>query len=143
MAKAESKRRANEIGYMTDLCKPYADSLKKAKTLEKLLWHVSEWELLAPDAFDSAHSPNFSWDKYAAGLAKERLDIYAGDEWGSKYGAIVMPEVLMRIAIIAQQYLVPDGCIFIRLQQTGQLEVANGRAKLLAGAADREGRERE
>lgn len=127
------------IGYTTDLSKPYAASLSSAKTFKELCSHVQMWEMLAGDAFDAVHAREFSWKEYRAGLAKERKDIYAGDEWAKKYGAIVMPEILMRISLAAMHYLVPDGCVFIRMRDFGQIQVKAGRAQWIEAAPAKKG----
>lgn len=120
-----------EIGYTTDLCSPYAKDLSSVKTFGELLAFVNRWKLLAGDAFDSVANPAFDWKEFQAGRKKEKRGVFAGEAWSDKYGAILMPEILMRIAIMANEYLAPDGCVFKRLLDMKMLEVTNGRAILV------------
>lgn len=122
------KPRPLQVGYTSDLSKPYAESLRKVKTETDLRAHVDYWKLVAADAFDAVNAEDFSWKVYRAGAEQEKRNIFAGEEWVKKYGAILMPEVLMRISIIAMQYVVPDGVVFIRLRDEGHLIMKDGKA---------------
>ena len=116
------------IGYLTDLCKPYVESLKAATTEQALEKHINEWELLAGDAADAFRSAKFVWKEFITGRRKENRGVYAGDQWAEKYGAIMMPELLMKIGMLAQDCLVPEGCVYIRLRDSGKIVERSGRA---------------
>lgn len=108
-----------EISYLTELSKPYVNVVQEAATFEELLSVVKTWQPLVQDAFEAVIDKDFSWDEYAAGCKKERRGKYAGDKWAEKYGAILMPAVLMYVGLQAEHFKVPEGAMFIRLKEFG------------------------
>jgi len=104
-----------EIGYITDICKPYVEGVQKAKTLDELKAAINEWNELAPDAMKQVEAPEFDWNEFQAGIKQEKRGKYAGDAWAKKYGAVLLPVVIMEIGLVGQGFMVPDGVVFHRL----------------------------
>ena len=53
---------------------------------------------------------------FRIGLKQERRGKYAGDEWMHRFGAILMPQPMMTVTQIAQQYKAPFGVTYQRLK---------------------------
>jgi hypothetical protein len=116
-----------KIGYVTEICKPYVDGVKKCKSKEELEEFVNlYWRELAQDALDAIRSKDFIWSQYKAGMKMEKRGQYSGDEWAEKYAAILLPGVIMFIGLQAQRFCAPEGCVFIRLEQEGFLKKDKG-----------------
>lgn len=114
------------IHYTSDTLKDYVDGLSNAKRLADLQTHVQTYQRVADDAFkitrDMKADDFGSWRR---GLVKERKGEFAGEEWAEKYGAVLMPEILMKVGMIADQYVVPWGCAYIRLRDVGRITEPN------------------
>jgi len=111
------------VGYLDELTRDYTADRRNAKTLAALWKVIAKWEPVAGDAFDVVSKmTKADYQDYCQGEAQERNQQYAGDEWAAKFGAILLPEMLLRIAIIAHQFHVPDGCAFIRAVEVGRFK---------------------
>lgn len=117
------------IGYLSECAKDYTAGLKKCcDSLDRLAVFVKEWRELAPDAY-AAVFPDGSdktiteeeFAEFQRGHKIESRGKYAGDEWAAKYGMIILPEILLRVELIAEQYKVPFGTAFVRLEEMGYL----------------------
>ncbi len=58
------------------------------------------------------------FEVWREGLAKERRGEYAGDDFSYKYGALMMPEVLFKVSVIADRFKVPWGAAYLRMRHT-------------------------
>lgn len=114
------------VTYVSENDREYAASLKRAQTFEKLKEHARFWRRLAADAFEAVNSNSFDWNEFQKGRKQENQDIFAGEEWSAKYGAILMPEILMRVSIYAMQLGAPWGCVYIRLRDMGNIIEVDG-----------------
>jgi len=113
------------ITYISNQPDDYTQALTRADTLAKLVAFTSEWRELAYDAFEVA--AGMSEDDFAAfrvGLALERSGNFAGEKFGKRYGALMLPEALVKIGVVAQRFGVPWGCAYLRLKETGNLRKA-------------------
>ena len=116
------------VGYLDDLIADYTKQRQAAQTLAELQQVTARWEPVAGDAFDVVRGMTAAqFKRYQKGERLERKKQYAGDEWAARFGAVLMPEMLLRIAVIAQEYSVPDGCAFIRAVEVGRFKVLAGR----------------
>lgn len=113
------------ISYISDQPADYVKALVEADTLAKLLAFTKAWSEVAKDAHETvrAMTPH-DFKEWRKGYAKERAGKFAGEKFAVKYGALMMPEVLMKVSMIAQHFGAPWGCAYLRLKQTGQLEQA-------------------
>lgn len=110
-----------QVQYLSECDKDYAAGLKAAQTFDDLRDFVKRWRLLANDAYNSVNNKKFDWEEFVAGRKMENRDEYAGDKWAKKYGAILMPEILMRVSIYAMQFGAPWGVTYIRLREFGRV----------------------
>lgn len=113
------------ITYISEQPTDYAEALGAADTLEKLRATTGNWIPLAEDAnkvvVGMTPADFKAWRK---GLAKERKGQFAGEEFMKKYGAVLMPEKMLKVSMIAMKFQAPWGCTYIRLKENGQLEDA-------------------
>lgn len=104
------------IGYTDDLSIPYSEGIKKCKTLEDLRTHVNNWRPAVIDAWEVvAKMSEADFIEFEAGMRKEGDGKYSGDQWASLYATVVIPELIFRVALMAEQFNVPEGCAWIRL----------------------------
>lgn len=107
-----------EISYTTEISKPYVKGIQACSSKEELFNFVNSlYKEICHDALEKIISSEFSWKEYQRGCKLERKGKYAGDEWAKKYGAILMPEIILFIGMKAQQFHAPEGLVFIRLQE--------------------------
>jgi hypothetical protein len=105
------------IHYTSDTCADYCKGLTAAKTLEALQNHVQTYQRVADDAWKVVKDmgqPAFL--SFLNGLRRERRGHFAGEEWAEKYGAVLMPEILMRVSMVANMFGAPWGCAYLQLR---------------------------
>lgn len=113
------------ITYVSDQPGDYVKALDAADTLPKLRDVAEAWAEIASDAAGIIlKMTEEDFAVWRAGLALERRGEFAGEDFAIKYGAVQMPEVLFKVAIIADRFKAPWGCTYIRLKETGNLKKA-------------------
>lgn len=117
------------ITYTSEQGKEYSQALTKADTLSKLRALLDSssggWGEVCADAAQIVEGMSEQdFEAFRLGLAKEREGGFAGYEFAERYGVVMMPEVLLRVASIAIRFRVPWGCAYLRLKETGNLERA-------------------
>lgn len=106
-----------------DFEETYDRMLDAAKSRSALLDSLREWTTYAPDALEAAKAmPAADFDEWRKGLASERTGTFAGEDWARRFGAITMPERMLRASMVAQQFQVPWGTAWIRLREEGLLD---------------------
>jgi hypothetical protein len=106
-----------QISYLTDdPGKAYNAGLDAAGSLAELVEFLEGWPTLAGDALAVARglSPE-DWTAWRLGLSLERRRKFAGEDWAKQFGAIVMPERMLKASMVADQFLVPWGLAWKRL----------------------------
>jgi len=103
----------------------YCDGIGEAATLKALLHVLHDYATLYPDALAEAprNAPEFK--AWREGLDKERKGEFAGLEFMQRFGAVLLPDVLVAVGVMAQQCGVPWGCAYIRMREAGHIEVRN------------------
>ncbi len=115
-----------QITFYSECDKEYSDGLKNCDSLSKLVAYVVKWKPLASDAYEIVRFMNtIDWDEFLKGWKKERRGKFAGEEWSAKYGAIILPEMLLRVSMTAMQFKVPWGLAFHRLKDNGLIKSRN------------------
>lgn len=96
----------------------YATMLPKCTTLEQLRAHVLAYEALALDAVPVVQAMTAADFKvWQAGLKKERRGVFAGEEFARRFGAVLMPQPMMTVAMVADEYKVPFNVALMRLRE--------------------------
>ncbi len=118
------------ITYVSDQARDYSDALRKVRNYTELLGLVNQYQAIAGDAVEAVQAgltdPDAFWNDFLEGHAKEMRGEYSGDEWAERFGMIPMPEIIMRVGLIAVHFGVPWGCAFIRLKEMGMLKKSRG-----------------
>jgi hypothetical protein len=120
---------ANAIGYLADCDTEYAKGLKAVeRDRAALTAFVAEWRYLASDAEQALPGPK-DWQAWLDGLKGARKDAKLNpitEAWVRRFGAILMPRVLMEVTMIAQHFVAPWGCAFIRCREQKLIQDRDG-----------------
>lgn len=115
-----------DIHYLSEIPTYYADALDAAHTRDELFNVLTAYAPLALDAVAAAPNNDDEFKRFRIGLEYERRGEFAGNEWAKRYGAILMPELMLRVGMVAQKFMVPWGCAYIRLRDVGHITETNG-----------------
>ena len=92
---------------------------------------LEDWEPWAWDALNLARTLTAAeWPALFAGLKDKRKQ---SNKWGGQFGAIAVPETLLKITIIADQFCAPWGTAFIRLEEAGKITIVDKRVHVDLG----------
>jgi len=121
-----------EITYASDPVPGYTAAITAAKDSDALQDAIEPFSLVAADALETARG-DYSFDEFRTGLRKERRGRFAGVKWGDKFMAILMPDIMFRVSMTAEQFKVPWGLAYIRLKGAGRIVETDGQAKWVDG----------
>ncbi len=111
------------VTYLSAFDKEYVTGLRQCDDLPRLREFTLHWGGLCPDAFESVRRMNDEdWPEFKRGLAKESKGKYAGDAWAERYGDILMPALLLRVSMVAEQFGAPWGTAFLQLEKAGIIQ---------------------
>lgn len=116
------------IHYMDEPADDYCKGLDKASSWDELRQHIEMYAPLFPDAYEAAreHMPSYAdFDHFKLGLKMERKGKFSGEDWMTKFGAILMPANMIHLGEIAIKYGVPTGLAFCRLVESGIITIKN------------------
>lgn len=86
----------------------YSAMLSKCSTLAELRAHVLAYEDLALDAVAVVHEMTAAdFREWQIGLKMERRGKFAGEDFMRRFGAVLMPQPMLRITMLADEYCVP------------------------------------
>lgn len=121
-----------EIRPMSMTVDDYVQAVKGAGNLSALMGVVAGYEVFAGDAFDAVNAmTEEDWPAYIKFNRVGRTEGYKGKdlhELMDRFGAILIPEQMMKITQVASLFHAPDGLAIIRLAEEGMLLEVNGRA---------------
>lgn len=112
-----------EIGYVSSTDRDYSEALKKVKTLAELLELVEYYQPLTKDALakvksmDNADFDNFKKDMKFVRTATGKKAEHIVEQWG----AIILPETMVKVSMVAMHFGAPFGTAFIRMKEEGQI----------------------
>jgi hypothetical protein len=107
--------------------KRYAQALTAARTLFDLTEAAKAFAYIADDALQIVLRMKVEeFSHWRAGLDMERRGMFAGEMWNARYGAVLMPAVMLQVTMIAQHFGVPWGSAFNRCADTGIVVERNG-----------------
>jgi hypothetical protein len=110
------------IGYVSETAQDYCEQLRHVDNFQQLKDFVENWKEYAFDAWLVVKNMTpENYPEFADGLIKEKRNKVhgAGFEWQEKYAAVLLPEMLMRVSMIALKFNVPFGCAWIRCEENG------------------------
>lgn len=127
---------SKHISYLSETFDDYLSALDGVKSLDDLRAVVATYRRFANDAFRVVSAMHErEWPAFRKGLRLERKQKFAGMPWAEKYGAVLLPEVMLRVAAIALKFKVPWGCAFIRAKDIGMIIERDGIARFAKEAA--------
>lgn len=84
---------------------------------------IETWMPYVSDAYQAASSMTpFLFKEFKEGLKKERKNIFAGEIWADRFGALLMPENLMTASLLAEKFHAPLVICLSRMEQEGLLK---------------------
>jgi len=119
------------FGWLSEPVGDYEKGLDGAKTLTALRAYLESWREVAGDAWaavqDWTEADFTAWRK---ALASERRGKFMGDEAMARFACVLLPEVLFRVSVIANEYKAPWGVAYHRAIDAKLIVVADGIATL-------------
>ena len=113
------------ITYVSEQPTDWSNALAAADSYEKLLRTAEAWQELAGDALETVKAMTPSdFREWRKGFLNERKGKFAGEDFAVKYGNLMMPTLMFKVAIMAIQYQVPWGAMYSRLKETNNLDRA-------------------
>jgi hypothetical protein len=117
------------IGYTSEPVEEYQADLDAAVTLATLKLVTEKWKAFASDAWVIVEAMSEAdFVAFRKALKLERRGKFMGEKAADKFSAIIMPELMFRVSIIADQFKAPWGCAFIRLKDVGRIVRSTGNA---------------
>lgn len=111
------------VTVLSDLPKEWQIGLDQCKDLARLREFGLHWGGVCTDAWDVIRKmTEQDFNVFRHGLAAERKGKYAGDDWATQFGAILMPELLLRVSFIAEQFGAPWGLAWKRCEEAGFIQ---------------------
>jgi len=115
----------NPISYISSQDEDYTCALSDCTTLDKLTELLQDYASIFPDALAALPLDADEFSDFRVGLCKERSGQFSGEDFMLRFGSILLPDMMLRVGMIANQFKVPWGCAFIRLQESGIKNEAN------------------
>lgn len=95
----------------------YRKAIENAKTPKELQEAIAGFGDLAEDALAEAKKiSRKDFITFKKGLMREREGVFAGKAWNKKFGAILLPKVMLEVSMLATKYKVPFGTAYNRLK---------------------------
>lgn len=110
-----------QITMESETVSEYLVDIAKCETLSHLREVLNSYDAIAHDAVLAAPKNDDEFIEFTAGLKKESRRKSAGEEFAKRYGAILMPEIMIKVAIVAFTYNIPWGMAFLRLKDEGRI----------------------
>ena len=117
-----------------DPTRAYGKAIDGARNVEELRGAIAPFRDIAADALE-ATGGDFDWREFRRGLRLERSGAFAGEAWAARYYVILMPEVMLRVQMVADHYCVPWGVAWRRLRQEGVIRDRGGVAVWVGASA--------
>ena|SRR3972149_94498 len=118
-----------KIGYLAEFDQEYSRELWNCKTLIALQEFARKWMEIAYDGFSIVFNGSGDgnpmsledFKEFRRGLRIEHSGRFSSEDWVKKYGAIAIPELLMRVFMISHHFKAPWGTAFIRCLEEGYI----------------------
>lgn len=110
-----------------ELPQDYNKMLDQADTLFKLKSGIAHYKPIAADAVKLVETMDEkTFVGFRKAMAKERKGQFCGEGWIDLVGTILMPEVILRISIVATRFHAPWGVTFLQMNNAGLLHIEQG-----------------
>lgn len=107
------------ITLLSNHAEDYVQALARATTRAKLDALLQRYAPLVQDAIAAAPKDELEFALFRAGLRKERRGQFGGEGFVDRFGAVLMPALMVDVALVAARLGVPFGLVFIRMQKNG------------------------
>jgi len=115
-----------DVGYLSEFAMDYSTGLKTCKTLNQLKEFITIWKRYAFDTFEIvSEMSEESFSEFKKVQEKVSHDEFMGREAFRKYGAIMAPDILVRVSVLSYKFTAPWGTAFIRSIEEGYI-IDNG-----------------
>lgn len=108
------------ITYLSDTPTDYSNDIAACGSHEELLATLQSYRSIANDAFLAAPTKD-EFPQFVVGLKKERKGKFAGEEFASRFGAVLMPELMLKVTLYANHFGVPFGATYLRMKDLGHI----------------------
>jgi len=116
-----------EINNYSEPIPDYGKAIDGATSVDALRAAIEPFKLIANDALTVANAMLRSdWNDFKKGLKSERRGKFAGIPWTERYGAILLPTVMLMVGMTASKFMVPWGVAYIRHKEFGHIKEADG-----------------
>lgn len=103
-----------EISYYSECDQEYVRAVKRCKSLAELQEIVTEYRELAEDSYKVVEKMDEkSFEEFCKGRNKRQPHF----KWMNEYGAVLLPEKILKIGLLAGQFNVPFGTAYHRVKQ--------------------------
>lgn len=110
------------ISYVSDQAGDYCEALSRCKSLDELTRLLESYHTIFPDALAATPKDEIEFIDFMAGVRKERRGKFAGEGFMKRFGAVLLPELLVRVGAVAARFHVPWGCAFLRLRDAKRIQ---------------------
>jgi hypothetical protein len=115
------------IGYVDDCDEDYTAELTKVSSIAELRAFGEKWRYLAADAVSQIEAmTEADFPAFKKALKSERRGKFCGEAAMIRFGAILLPEIMMHVGLVAQRFGAPFGCAFIRMKDAGAIVEQDG-----------------
>lgn len=117
----------NPITHTSDQAADYTKALSGCRNADEVRVVTGAYAEIAPDAKAIADAmDDAAFRRFKRGLNKERKGQFAGEKFAEAFGALILPEIMLKVGIVAAQFGAPWGCAYIRLKEMNQLPSGSG-----------------
>src|SRR5215467_9560299 len=110
------------INHRTEPVSEWARGLHDADTLARLRAFTATYRRVAADADDLVKTwTDAEFVAWRKALRSERRGKYIGDAAAARFGPVLMPYVMSRVALISLQFAAPWGTAFVRMREIGMI----------------------
>ena len=103
----------------------YANAIRQADTADELRGTLREWFPLAWDGSEQAQGMDaVDYLDFQEGLKDRRKQT---EKYSDRFGAILVPETMLRVTMVAEHFKVPWALAFNRLRDVGRIVVEDGK----------------
>ena len=115
------------VSNISEIPAEYGAALDEARLLRDLLAVVKKYAEVAIDAVHATEKmDDNAFVEWRGALRKERRGEFMGEALMERFGAILMPETMLKVSLVADQFKVPWGLAYNRLREVGRLTIKHG-----------------
>jgi hypothetical protein len=114
------------ITHLSEQGADYCEAIGNAKSQRELHRVLKDYASLFPDALEAMPRDADEFKAWRVGLLKERNHGEGGREFMDRFGAVLLPDVLVAVTMVAARFDVPWGCAYRRMLKGGCIKLRDG-----------------